>query len=90
MKHESLKQREQRVGYILEHQQKTPNHDQPAFKNVDEEMGFQIALQRALEKELRLAELMSERAVVRKELRECKEKIKELNEKKMKISVMMS
>ena len=53
-------------------------------------MGFQIALQRALEKELRIAELMSERAVVRKELRECKEKIKELNEKKMKISVMMS
>ena len=44
MKHESLKQREQRVGYILEHQQKNPNHDQPAFKNVDEEMGFKIEI----------------------------------------------
>ena len=43
---ESLKQREQRIGYLrdkhrqdeLEEQQKDPRHDQSAFKETDEKL----------------------------------------------------
>ena len=44
----------------------------------DTELAYQLALQKTLEKELVTCEMMSERALVRKELRECKRKIKEL------------
>ena len=44
----------------------------------DTELAYQLALQKTLEKELVTCETMSERALVRKELRECKQTIKEL------------
>ena len=44
----------------------------------DTELAYQLALQKTLEKELVTCEMMSERALVRKELRECKRTIKEL------------
>ena len=44
----------------------------------DTELAYQLALQKTLEKELVTCEMMSERVLVRKELRECKRKIKEL------------
>ena len=44
----------------------------------DTELAYQLALQKTLEKELVTCETMSERALVRKELRECKRTIKEL------------
>ena len=44
----------------------------------DTELAYQLALQKTLEKELVTCEMMSERALVRKELRECKQTIKEL------------
>ena len=44
----------------------------------DTELAYQLALQKTLEKELVTCETMSERVLVRKELRECKQTIKEL------------
>ena len=44
----------------------------------DTELAYQLALQKTLEKELVTCETMSERTLVRKELRECKRTIKEL------------
>ena len=44
----------------------------------DTELAYQLALQKTLEKELGTCEMMSERVLVRKELRECKRTIKEL------------
>lgn len=44
----------------------------------DTELAYQLALQKTLEKELVTCEMMSERVLVRKELRECKQTIKEL------------
>ena len=44
----------------------------------DTELAYQLALQKTLEKELVTCEMMSERVLVRKELRECKRTIKEL------------
>ena len=44
----------------------------------DTELAYQLALQKTLEKELVTCETMSERVLVRKELRECKRTIKEL------------
>ncbi len=46
--------------------------------NLDTELGYQLALSKTLEKELPKCELMSERVMVRKEIRECKKKIKEI------------
>ena len=43
--------------------------------NLDTELGYQLALSKTLEKELPRCELMSERVMVRKEMRECKKKI---------------
>ena len=44
----------------------------------DTELAYQLALQKTLEKELVNCETMSGRVLVKKELRECKRKIKEL------------
>ena len=46
--------------------------------DLDTELGYQLALSKTLEKELPRCELMSERVMVRKEMRECKKKIKEI------------
>ncbi len=46
--------------------------------DLDTELGYQLALSKTLEKELPRCELMSERVMVRKEIRECKKKIKEI------------
>ena len=46
--------------------------------DLDTELGYQLALSKTLEKELPGCELMSERVMVRKEMRECKKKIKEI------------
>ena len=44
----------------------------------DTELAYQLALQKTLEKELITCEMMSERVLIRKEIRECKQKIKEV------------
>lgn len=44
----------------------------------DTELAYQLALQKTLERELTTCETMSERVLVRKEIRECKQKIKEV------------
>ena len=44
----------------------------------DTELAYQLALQKTLEKELVNCETMSGRVLVKKELRECKRKIKEI------------
>ena len=46
--------------------------------DLDTELGYQLALSRSLQKELPKCELMSERVIVRKEIRECKQRIKEI------------
>ncbi len=46
--------------------------------DLDTELGYQLALSKTLEKELPRCELMSERVMVRKEIRECKQRIKEI------------
>ena len=46
--------------------------------DLDTELGYQLALSKTLEKELPRCELMSERVIVRKEIRECKRRIKEI------------
>ncbi len=46
--------------------------------DLDTELGYQLALSRSLQKELPGCELMSERVMVRKEIRECKRRIKEI------------
>ena len=46
--------------------------------DLDTELGYQLALSKTLEKELPRCELMSERVIVRKEIRECKQRIKEI------------
>ena len=46
--------------------------------DLDTELGYQLALSKTLEKELPRCELMSERVMVRKEMRECKQRIKEI------------
>ena len=46
--------------------------------DLDTELGYQLALSRSLQKELPRCELMSERGIVRKEIRECKRRIKEI------------
>ena len=46
--------------------------------DFDTELGYQLALSKTLEKELPRCELMSERVMVRKEIRECKRRIKEI------------
>ena len=46
--------------------------------DLDTELGYQLALSRSLQKELPRCELMSERVLVRKEIRECKRRIKEI------------
>ena len=46
--------------------------------DLDTELGYQLALSKTLEKELPRCELMSERVMVRKEIRECKRRIKEI------------
>ena len=44
----------------------------------DTELAYQLALQKTLERELITCEMMSERVLIRKEIRECKQKIKEV------------
>ena len=46
--------------------------------DLNSELGYQFALQKTLERELITCETMSERTLVRKELRECNQTIKEL------------
>ena len=46
--------------------------------DLNSELGYQLALSRSLQKELPKCELMSERVLVRKEIRECKQRIKEI------------
>ena len=46
--------------------------------DLNSELGYQLALQKTLERELITCEMMSERVLVRKEIRECKQKIKEV------------
>ena len=46
--------------------------------DLDTELGYQLALSKTLEKELPKCALMSERVLVRKEIRECKRRIKEI------------
>ena len=46
--------------------------------DLNSELGYQFALQKTLERELTTCETMSERVLVRKEIRECKQRIKEV------------
>ena len=46
--------------------------------DLNSELGYRFALQKTLERELITCETMSERVLVRKEIRECKQKIKEV------------
>ena len=48
--------------------------------DLDTELGYQLALSKTLEKELPRCERLSERVIVRKEIRECKQRIKEILE----------
>ena len=43
--------------------------------DLNSELGYQFALQKTLERELITCETMSERVLIRKEIRECKQKI---------------
>ena len=52
--------------------------------DLDTELGYQLALSKTLEKELPKCELMSERVIVRKEIRECKQRIKEILQEQQK------
>ena len=52
--------------------------------DLDTELGYQLALSKTLEKELPKCELMSERVIVRKEIRECKRRIKEILQEQQK------
>ena len=52
--------------------------------DLDTELGYQLALSRSLQKELPRCELMSERVIVRKEIRECKRRIKEILQEQQK------
>ena len=52
--------------------------------DLDTELGYQLALSRSLQKELPRCELMSERVIVRKEIRECKQRIKEILQEQQK------
>ena len=45
----------------------------------DTELAYQLALQKTLERELITCEMMSERVLVRKEIRECKQKLDEIH-----------
>ena len=49
-------------------------------KMIDKELSAAFSLRRSLESELSRQETMSERVVVRKDLRECNRKIKELTD----------
>ena len=44
--------------------------------DLDTEIAYELALRRQLEKELPKAETMSDRVMVRKEINECKRKLK--------------
>ncbi len=46
--------------------------------DLNTELGYQLALQKTLERELITCEMMSERVLIRKEIRKCKQKIKEV------------
>ena len=47
---------------------------------IDKELRAAFSLKRTLESELNRQEMVTERVVVRKDLRECNRKIKELND----------
>ena len=53
-------------------------------KMIDKELQSAFSLRKSLESELPKQETMSERVIVRKELRECNQKIKELTDEKRK------
>ena len=53
-------------------------------KMIDKELRSAFSLRKSLESELTKQETMSERVIVRKELRECNQKIKELTDEKRK------
>ena len=53
-------------------------------KMIDKELRSAFSLRKSLESELPKQETMSERVIVRKELRECNQKIKELTDEKRK------
>ena len=52
--------------------------------DLDTELGYQLALSRSLQKELPRCELMSERVIVRKEIRESNRRIKEILQEQQK------
>tara|TARA_Y100000310_G_scaffold67599_1_gene62932 strand:- start:752 stop:961 length:210 start_codon:yes stop_codon:yes gene_type:complete len=59
---------------------KENNSRMEVAKMIDKELSAAFSLRRSLESELSRQETMSERVVVRKDLRECNRKIKELTD----------
>lgn len=57
---------------------KENNSRMEVAKMIDKELRSAFSLRKSLESELTKQETMSERVIVRKELRECNQKIKEL------------
>ena len=57
---------------------KENNSRMEVAKMIDKELRSAFSLRKSLESELPKQETMSERVIVRKELRECNQKIKEL------------
>ena len=63
---------------------KENNSRMEVAKMIDKELRSAFSLRKSLESELPKQETMSERIIVRKELRECNRKIKELTDEKRK------
>ena len=63
---------------------KENNSRMEVAKMIDKELRSAFSLRKSLESELTKQETMSERVIVRKELRECNRKIKELTDEKRK------
>ena len=59
---------------------KENNSRMEVAKMIDKELSAAFSLRRSLESELTRQETMSERVIVRKDLRECNRKIKELTD----------
>ena len=63
---------------------KENNSRMEVARMIDKELQAAFSLRKSLESELPKQETMSERIIVRKELRECNRKIKELTDEKRK------
>ena len=61
---------------------KENNSRMEVARMIDKELQAAFSLRKSLESELPKQETMSERIIVRKELRECNRKIKELTDEK--------